>query len=209
MAEIDDMADGDDVFSMEDLEKDLKKGRGGRRWLWCLIGLAAGVGGTVAAPRLLAPYLPDSLMGSREILSGPVLAEERTGDRLLLTIATEPGALIASFTRQVDEIALLVDPGDIVTIAVPDYEPFVENPDFKGVRKQSDTEADADVDQPPTDSAGADSGDAESAGQDGAQGSDSPDDTSGGTGGETAAAAETAAGVTPDTTAGGAGQRLS
>ena len=177
MAEIDDMADGDDVFSMENLEKDLKKGRGGRRWLWCLIGLAAGVGGTVAAPRLLAPYLPDSLMGSREILSGPVLAEERTGDRLLLTIATEPGALIASFTRRVDEIALLVDPGDIVTIAVSDYEPFIENPDIEGVRKPSDTEAEADdeADQPATDAVGADSGDEKSAGPDGAQGSDSPE----------------------------------
>lgn len=145
MAEIDDSIDGDESFSMEDLEKDLKKGRGGRRGLWFLIGLIFGVGGAVAAPRVLAPYLPDALRGRQEILSGPVLAEERTGDRLLLTIETEPGALIASFTRQVDEIALLVDPGDIVTIAVREYEPFVDNPDFKGVRKRSSVEGDSDA----------------------------------------------------------------
>lgn len=129
----------EELFSMEDLEKDLKKGRGGRRWLWLLIGLATGVAGTIAAPIFLTPYLPDGLLGGGdlEILSGPVLGEERSGERLLLTIETEPGALIASFTQRMDEIALLVDPGDIVTIGVEDYEPFVENPDFKGVKKMS------------------------------------------------------------------------
>jgi len=129
----------EELFSMDDLEKDLKKGRGGRRWLWLLIGLVTGVGGTIAAPRFLGPYLPAGLLGGGdlEILSGPVLGEERSGGRLLLTIDTEPGALIASFTERVDEIALLVDPGDIVTIGVPDYEPFVENPDFEGVKKAS------------------------------------------------------------------------
>lgn len=157
----------EELFSMEDLEKDLKKGRGGRRWLWLLIGLATGVAGTIAAPIFLTPYLPDGLLGGGdlEILSGPVLGEERSGERLLLTIETEPGALIASFTQRVDEIALLVDPGDIVTIGVEDYEPFVEDPDFEGVKKMSRSDAvaapvemapatageESTVDEPPTD----------------------------------------------------------
>ena len=137
---MDDVGTSDDeLFSMEDLEKDLKKGKGGRRWLWLLIGLVTGVAGTIAAPRLLTPYLPAGLLGGGdlEILSGPVLGEERSGERLLLTIETEPGALIASFSQRVDEIALLVDPGDVVTIGVSDYEPFVEDPDFEGVKKAS------------------------------------------------------------------------
>ncbi|MCG8466827.1 MAG: hypothetical protein MJB57_01260 [Gemmatimonadetes bacterium] len=126
----------DELFSMEDLEKDLKKGRGGRRWLWFLIGLGVGVGGAIAAPIYLAPYLPSGFGGGpMEILSGPVLEERESEGRLLLTIAAEPGALIASFSRRVDEIGMLVDPGDVVTIAVPDYEPFVEDPDFEGVVK--------------------------------------------------------------------------
>ncbi|MDH3734193.1 MAG: hypothetical protein OEU54_11700, partial [Gemmatimonadota bacterium] len=125
----------DEIFSMDDLEKDLKKTRGARRLPWFSAGLVLGIAGTIFAPRLLAPYLPDSLRGDREILSGPVLGKEMDGDRLLLTIQTEPGALIASFSSRVSEIALLVDPGDTVTIAVPDYDPFVEDPDFEGVRK--------------------------------------------------------------------------
>ncbi len=148
----------EELFSMEDLEKDLKKGRGGRRWLWLLIGLATGVAGTIAAPIFLTPYLPDGLLGGGdlEILSGPVLGEERSGERLLLTIETEPGALIASFTQRMDEIALLVDPGDIVTIGVEDYEPFVENPDFKGVKKMSRSGAvAAPVEMAPATSSGA------------------------------------------------------
>ena len=30
---------------------------------------------------------------------------------------------------------MLVEPGDTVTIAVDDYDPFIEDPDFEGVRK--------------------------------------------------------------------------
>ncbi len=128
---------GDEVYSMGDLETDLKKSRGARRAPWFLVGLVLGIAGTIAVPRYLGPYLPEALRGNREILSGPVLGEERDGNRLLLTIDTEPGALIASFSRRVNEIALLVEVGDEVTIAVPDYEPFVENPDFEGVKKRA------------------------------------------------------------------------
>jgi hypothetical protein len=63
------------------------------------------------------------------------MAVELDGDRLLLTVHAEPGAFIASFTERVAEISMLVDVGDTVTLAVPDYDPFIENPDFEGVRK--------------------------------------------------------------------------
>lgn len=125
----------DELFSMDDLEKDLKKGRGARRLPWFGAGLILGIAGTIFLPGLVAPYLPDGLRPDREILSGPVLGKELDGERLLLTIQAEPGALIASFTQRVAEIALLVDTGDTVTIAVDDYDPFIEDPDFEGVRK--------------------------------------------------------------------------
>ncbi len=202
------MDDADDIavedFSMEDLEKDLKKGCGGRRWLWFLIGLGVGVGCTLVAPRYLAPYLPDSLRGSREILIGPVLAMERTDGRVLLTIAAEPGAFIASFTERVDEIALLVDPGDIVTIAVPDYEPFVENPDLEGVKKGSGTQAGAEENDPAADDDHAqDVADSDTTGDaegDGEPETDSSEAAADHADEETAAVGE-AAETTPDTTA--------
>jgi hypothetical protein len=125
----------DELFSMEDLEKNLKKGRPPKRLRWFAGGLAIGIAATILIPMYAGPYLPAFVGGQKELLSGPVLAEERDGDRLLLTIRTEPGALIASFSERVAEIGLLVDPGDTVTIAVDDYDPFIADPDFEGVRK--------------------------------------------------------------------------
>jgi len=133
---MDDVSSKDgDAFSMEDLEKDLKKGRGGRRLPWLALGFVLGIAATILAPRFLGPYLPGVFGGEREILTGPVLAERHDGDRLLLTIQTGPGDLIASFSERVAEIDLLIARGDTVTIAVDDYDPFVENPDIEGVRK--------------------------------------------------------------------------
>jgi len=125
----------EETFSMDDLEKDLKRSRGARRLPWFAAGLVLGVAGTILVPRFLGPYLPGVFSGRGEALSGPVLAEERDGDRLLLTIETAPGALIASFSHRVTEIAQLVEPGDTVTISARDYDPFIEDPDFEGVKK--------------------------------------------------------------------------
>lgn len=131
MAEPD--SNDDELFSMDELEKNLKRPRGGRRLLWFAAGLVLGVAGTILLPRYAAPYLPFG--GGGELLTGPVLSEERDGERLLLTIEARQGAFIASFSRRVSEIALLVEPGDTVTISVGDYDPFIEDPDFEGVRK--------------------------------------------------------------------------
>lgn len=123
----------DELFSMDELEKDLRRPRGARRLAWFVAGLVLGVAGTILLPRYAAPYLPFG--GGGEVLTGPVLSEERDGERLLLTIEAAQGAFIASFSRRVSEIALLVEPGDTVTISVADYDPFIEDPDFEGVRK--------------------------------------------------------------------------
>lgn len=126
---------GADPYSMQELQKDLKRVKGGRRLLWFLVGLALGIAGAVVVPPLARPYLPGGLGGGGELLVGTILEEEREGDRLLLTVDADRGALIASFTRRVSEIALLVEPGDSLTLRAPDYEPFLEDPDIESIRK--------------------------------------------------------------------------
>jgi len=135
---VDTASNDDELFSMDELEKDLKRPRGARRALWFVAGLVLGVAGSILLPRYAGPYLPFG--GGGEVLSGPVLSEERDGERLLLTIEAEQGAFIASFSRRVSEIALLVEPGDTVAIAAEGYDPFIEDPYFEGVRKAHPTE---------------------------------------------------------------------
>lgn len=131
----------DDVYSMDELEKDLTRARGGRRAPWLLAGIVIGIAGTLFLPPLVQPYLPESLRGSQELATGPVLAEQREGARLLLTVQAEQGAMLATFTERVAEIDLLVAVGDTVTLGVARYQPFVENPKFEGVRKAAGSEA--------------------------------------------------------------------
>jgi len=118
---------------------------GGRGFLVFLIGLALGVAGTLLLPDLLAPYLPQSLRGSEETVAGMVTAKERQDDRLLLTVDSPSGAVLATFSKKVAEISLLVDEGDSVTLAVRLAEPFVTDPTIRQVqkvrRRQSPSEA--------------------------------------------------------------------
>ena len=91
-------------------------------------GLAIGVIGTVLAPRFLGPYLPRAIRGKAEPVEGTVVAKQREPERLLLTVLTPQGALLATFKERVAETALLVEVGDSVTLILPRYEPFVEGP---------------------------------------------------------------------------------
>jgi len=109
-----------------------------RRW-WVVafvLGLAAGVAGTLLIPRLAGPYLPGVLRGTTELVEGEALRKERQEDRLLLTVVTEEGAILATFVQQAGEIDLLVDEGDTVILALRGYEPFVTDPRIEGVKKR-------------------------------------------------------------------------
>ena len=110
-----------------------KSGRGGLIML--VIGIALGVAGTLLLPKYVMPMLPESLRGGGEQVDGVVLAMARDGDKLLITVDTQKGAVLATFTRRVAEVELLVRTGDTLTLGMDHYDPFVSDPTIAAVRK--------------------------------------------------------------------------
>jgi hypothetical protein len=100
------------------------------------LGVAVGVAGALQGPRLVGPFLPEALRGTLEPVEGRVLRKQREPDRLLLTLLSNRGAILATFTRRVPELDLLIDPGDRVTLGLPVVRPFVENPVVERVQKE-------------------------------------------------------------------------
>lgn len=92
-----------------------------------IFGLMAGVIAAVVSPSWWQALIPDALFpaGSME---GVVLGKSREEARLLLKLETKEGVLLATFTQRVEEIDLLVEKGDRVTLRVPRYEPFLTDP---------------------------------------------------------------------------------
>jgi len=123
------------------LEDRPKKAKGGAAFIAFLIGVAIGVTGTLLVPRYLGSYLPAGLGGGGETLEGPVLGKRQEEGRLLLTVDAQQGAALATFSERVAEIDLLVDVGDTITLGVTGYEPFIDDPAFRGVRKATQTPA--------------------------------------------------------------------
>lgn len=112
--------------------------KGPRRGLWLLVGIVVGIVGTLFLPSLLAPYLPAALQPDRQEVRGLVLEKSREADRLLLTVESERGAMLATFSEQVAELDLLVAQGDSVTLSLGAYRPFVDDPSVMGVRKNAE-----------------------------------------------------------------------
>ena len=115
------------------LDGERKGGRG--MVIAFLIGLLVGAVGAAVAQPLLGRRLPEAVRGKYESLEGPVAAKQQQGDRLLLTVSTQAGAILATFKKRVDEINLLVEVGDTVAFDVPGYQPFMQNPDITRVAK--------------------------------------------------------------------------
>jgi hypothetical protein len=121
---------------MESSARAAKPAKKKSSWLtWFLIGLGVGIVGTIFVPDLVRPYLPGALRGEGQEVAGIVEAKSREPERLLLTIGGEAGAVLVTYTKQVPEIDLLVEPGDSVVLAVREYAPFVENPSLRRVQK--------------------------------------------------------------------------
>lgn len=102
-----------------------------------LVGAIAGVAGTVIVPNLIRPYLPDSMVGSGETVHGVVTGKRMETDRLLLTMPTPGGTVLATFTDDLAEIDLMIQVGDSLTFGMERYQPFVTNPTIARVVTQS------------------------------------------------------------------------
>jgi len=111
--------------------------------LLLLVGIALGAAGVVMGPRLAGPYLPEALRGKSEVVSGEVTRKQREADRVLLTIVTPRGAILATFRTKVAEVDLLVAQGDTLTLGLRRFEPFVDDPAILSVKKKPPAEVSA------------------------------------------------------------------
>ncbi len=101
-----------------------------------LVGFVLGIITAIVARPYLGRNLEEAVSGRRESVAGLVTAKQRQGDRLLLTIDTRDGASLATFQKMADEINLLIEEGDTVALGLRGgYEPFLQDPDIRGVRK--------------------------------------------------------------------------
>ena len=105
---------------------------------WLLIGVVLGIVGTIFLPGLADPYLPEALRGDHQEVTGVVEAKSAEVDRLLLTVGSDAGAMLVTYSKNVAEIDLLVDVGDTVVLEVDEYAPFVEDARIRRVAKRGD-----------------------------------------------------------------------
>lgn len=151
------------------------EGRRSRWWLWLVLGVALGVAAALLVPRYVTPHLPPSLGGGLVTVQGEVLDKQRESGRLLLTLDSDRGAMLATFRDRISELDLLVGSGDRVTLAMAEFRPFVDDPRLVGVRKgewqgrvpRSDGDAEDAADESVTDTVG--DADADTAGDGGAE----------------------------------------
>ncbi|MDR4470769.1 MAG: hypothetical protein MRJ68_21130 [Nitrospira sp.] len=94
-----------------------------------ILGFLSAVVVDLVAPELLEPYTRQFVPATQiESVSGRVVKKERESNRLLMTLSTPKGVLLATFTQKIEEIDLLVAEGYTTTIRLRTYSPFVENP---------------------------------------------------------------------------------
>jgi len=103
-----------------------------------ILGLGLGLSAPMLASRYGDPYLPAFLKKNIHPLEGSVIHKERQQDRLLITITTQDGTILATFQQQVPEIDLLIEERDLVTLDVRQYQPFVNDPAVLRVNKHKD-----------------------------------------------------------------------
>ena len=107
--------------------------------LLLLLGVLVGVAAAVLLPGFRDRLLPDRL---RADPTEGAIAEKRLEEgRLLLTLVTDDGAVLATFTQRLSEIDLLVAKGDTVGLSLDGYRPFVEDPEIVRVRKAAADDA--------------------------------------------------------------------
>ncbi|MDX1411435.1 MAG: hypothetical protein R3351_04720 [Nitrospirales bacterium] len=100
-----------------------------------LLGLGLGLSVPSFAPQYLDLYFPKMMKPSSQEVKGVVVKKQTKPNRLLLTISSKEGAILATFKKKIAEITLLVDEGDSITLAVNNYAPFVTDPRILRVNK--------------------------------------------------------------------------
>ena len=100
-----------------------------------LVGMVVGFGAATRGPALISPYLPMAGSGAGERIEGQVVRKQREGNRLLVKITTAQGPMLVTFTQKVADLDVLLDPGDTVTLVIPGYATFVENPVLERVKE--------------------------------------------------------------------------
>lgn len=113
------------------------------------IGVALGLSAPFLASRYALPYLPEFLQETVHPLAGTVTHKEREPDRLLMTVTTQNGTILATFQKHVPEIDLLVEEEDSVTLDVKQYEPFVTDPPILKVHKHARETPEPSTSSPP------------------------------------------------------------
>ncbi len=94
-----------------------------------MLGFLSAVMMNLFAPELLDPYTRQFIPSDQiESVRGTVVKKQRDSARLLLTLSTSKGVLLATFTQKLEELDLLIAEGYTITIRLRTYSPFVENP---------------------------------------------------------------------------------
>lgn len=104
---------------------------------------------------LVQPAVSELLRNEADRTEGRVVGKRLQGKRLLLTVNAAEGTILATFGKRVEEIDMLVEEGDLVTLGVPRYEPFVEDPPVLAVRKREPPARAAEPEAPADDLPGA------------------------------------------------------
>jgi hypothetical protein len=111
-----------------------------RRWTLPIVTLAVGAGlgaaGTVYLPPMVDPYLPPQLRIRARVVEGQVVNKQREPDRLLVKIQTETGMILATFTKRVAEVDLLIEPGDTIALDLRSDQPVVDEPPIERVKRK-------------------------------------------------------------------------
>jgi hypothetical protein len=104
-----------------------------------ILGFLSAVIVNGVAPELLTPYTRGLIPAERMVtVTGTVEKKQREATRLLLTLSTPNGVLLATFSKQIEELDLLIAEGYTVTIRLAGYSPFVENPKVERVEATAD-----------------------------------------------------------------------